>query len=57
MITQPVIEEQPHDGLCGADHPWQWCHPRLPWDPASDEQVVRRRLRATREERPEWEAL
>jgi len=42
-----------HDGLC-LDHPWQWCHPRVPWDPESTEAKIRRRLRQTQAERPEW---
>jgi hypothetical protein len=53
-ITQPIVEERKHEGLC-VDHPWQWCHPRVAWDPDSTESKIRRRLKETAAERPEWE--
>ncbi len=49
-----ALDIKPHDGLC-VDHPWQWCHPRAAWDPDSTEAQIRRRLRETQKERPEWQ--
>jgi hypothetical protein len=49
-----TIDAHVHDGLC-VGHDWRQCHARAPWDPDSTEAQIRRRLRETQKERPEWQ--
>jgi hypothetical protein len=47
------LDSHLHDGLC-VGHDWRQCHPRVSWDPESHEATIRRRLKQTQSERPEW---